>query len=72
MGQHDFLRNNKRFLDTNAKKTVTQALQANGKWDKLNFEEKKAILYSNTPEKMAENMLNLGLWEDYKLHDKEI
>lgn len=60
------------LLDTNAKKTVTQALQANEKWGKLNFEEKKAILYSNTSEEMAENMLKLGLWNDYKLLDKEL
>ena len=51
---------------------MTQALQVNEDWDKLDFEQQKAILYSNTPEVMAETMLKLGLWDEYQPEIKDL
>ncbi|MFP9055404.1 hypothetical protein, partial [Enterococcus faecalis] len=51
---------------------VYKALESSGKWDELNFEQKKAVLYSNTPEVMAETLFNLGLWNDYQPEIKNL
>ena len=60
------------MITSNATKTITQALQVKGDWDNLTFEQKKAVLYSNTPEVMAETLMNLGLWDQYAPEIKEL
>lgn len=52
--------------------TMFKALEESAKWEELPLEAKTALMYSNTPEIMAQTMLDLGLWEDFLPAIKEL
>lgn len=51
---------------------VFKALEDTEKWNELSVEQKTALLYSNTPEVMAQTMFDLGLWKDFQPQIKEL
>lgn len=60
------------ILKDNYSETIIRALEDAEKWKKLDIPTKKAILKSNTPEIMGETLMNLGLWDTYKLQVKDL
>lgn len=60
------------LLEDECSKNVVRALENTEKWKELDIPSKRAILTSNTPEVMGETLVNLGLWDTYKLQVKDL
>lgn len=60
------------LLESNSTETMIRTLEDNEKWQELTWEEQLLIANSNTHETLAEAMLNLGLWDEYLPHIKEL
>jgi hypothetical protein len=52
--------------------TMFKALEDSETWNELPIEAKTALMYSNTPEIMAQTMLDFGLWEEFEPQIKEM
>ncbi|EDP68573.1 hypothetical protein CAT7_04884 [Carnobacterium sp. AT7] len=60
------------ILEDEFSQTTYKALEQSGKWNEMSIEEKTAIMYSNTPEKMTETLAYLNLWEEFEPEIKKV
>ncbi|WP_407372328.1 phage tail tape measure protein [Carnobacterium sp.] len=60
------------ILEDEFSQTTYKALEQSGKWNEMSIEEKTAIMYSNTPEKMTETLAYLNLWEEFEPDIKKV